>query len=389
MSEPAAVDLAPILQILLAGAALAAIALAWLQLRARKQSPAHWLRAVTVLTLFLTFDLVLFGAFTRLTDSGLGCPDWPGCYGSASPVGAHADISAAQAAMPSGPVTHHKAWIEMVHRYMATGVGALILVLTVLTWRQWRRAGPGASTLNPWWPTATLAWVCVQGAFGALTVTMKLFPAIVTLHLLGGLLLLALLALQSQWQTRALAGTPPVSVDAGTRVFLLLASGLLVLQLALGGWVSTNYAVLACTDFPTCQGSWWPAMRFDQGFEIWRSLGMTGEGTAISFAALTAIHYAHRLMAYVVLVVLALLAWRLARIDGLRRLARWIGGLAALQLATGLGNVVLGWPLIAALLHTGGAAALVVVITWAVASTRSAQQQASPSRVALPMGSLR
>ncbi|MCB2002512.1 MAG: COX15/CtaA family protein, partial [Rhodoferax sp.] len=164
MSEPAAVDLAPILQILLAGAALAAIALAWLQLRARKQSPAHWLRAVTVLTLFLTFDLVLFGAFTRLTDSGLGCPDWPGCYGSASPVGAHADISAAQAAMPSGPVTHHKAWIEMVHRYMATGVGALILVLTVLTWRQWRRAGPDASTLNPWWPTATLAWVCVQGA---------------------------------------------------------------------------------------------------------------------------------------------------------------------------------------------------------------------------------
>ncbi|MCB2041868.1 MAG: COX15/CtaA family protein [Rhodoferax sp.] len=389
MSEPAAVDLAPILQILLAGAALAAIALAWLQLRARKQSPAHWLRAVTVLTLFLTFDLVLFGAFTRLTDSGLGCPDWPGCYGSASPVGAHADISAAQAAMPSGPVTHHKAWIEMVHRYMATGVGALILVLTVLAWRQWRRAGPDASTLNPWWPTATLAWVCVQGAFGALTVTMKLFPAIVTLHLLGGLLLLALLALQSQWQTRALAGTPPVSVDAGTRVFLLLASGLLVLQLALGGWVSTNYAVLACTDFPTCQGSWWPAMRFDQGFEIWRSLGMTGEGTAISFAALTAIHYAHRLMAYVVLAVLALLAWRLARIDGLRRLARWIGGLAALQLATGLGNVVLGWPLIAALLHTGGAAALVVVITWAVASTRSAQRQASPSRVALPMGSLR
>ena len=389
MSEPAAVDLAPILQILLAGAALAAIALAWLQLRARKQSPAHWLRAVTVLTLFLTFDLVLFGAFTRLTDSGLGCPDWPGCYGSASPVGAHADISAAQAAMPSGPVTHHKAWIEMVHRYMATGVGALILVLTVLAWRQWRRAGPGASTLNPWWPTATLAWVCVQGAFGALTVTMKLFPAIVTLHLLGGLLLLALLAMQSQWQTRVLAGMPPVLVDAGTRVFLLLASGLLVLQLALGGWVSTNYAVLACTDFPTCQGSWWPAMRFDQGFEIWRSLGMTGEGTVISFAALTAIHYAHRLMAYAVLVVLALLAWRLARIDGLRRLARWIGGLAALQLATGLGNVVLGWPLIAALLHTGGAAALVVVITWTVASTRSAQQQASPSRVALPMGSLR
>jgi cytochrome c oxidase assembly protein subunit 15 len=307
MTEPAAVDLAPILQILLAGAAVAAVALGWLQLRARRQSPAHWLRAATVLTLFLTFDLVLFGAFTRLTDSGLGCPDWPGCYGSASPVGAKADISAAQAAMPSGPVTHHKAWIEMVHRYMATGVGALILVLTVVSWRRWWRVRPGTTAPSPWWPTATLVWVCVQGAFGALTVTMKLFPAIVTLHLLGGLLLLALLAIQAQSQTRALAGTPPISVDAATRFVMLLASTLLVLQLALGGWVSTNYAVLACTDFPTCQGSWWPSMRFDEGFQLWRALGMTGDGSAvISFPALTAIHYAHRLMAYVVLLVLAL-----------------------------------------------------------------------------------
>ncbi len=380
MSEPAAVDLAPILQILLAGAALAAVALVWLRLRARRHSPAHWLRAVTVLTLFLTFDLVLFGAFTRLSDSGLGCPDWPGCYGSASPVGAKADISAAEAAMPSGPVTQHKAWIEMVHRYMATGVGALILVLTVLSWRQRLRARPGAATPNPWWPTATLAWVCVQGAFGALTVTMKLFPAIVTLHLLGGLLLLAMLALQVQWQTRALAGTTPVTVDGATRGLLLLSTGLLVLQLALGGWVSTNYAVLACTDFPTCQGSWWPPMRFDEGFEIWRALGMTGDGAIISFAALTAIHYAHRLMAYAVLAVLALLAWRLSRFADLRPVSRWIGGLAALQLATGLGNVVLGWPLIAALLHTGGAAALVVAITWAMsASSVSGANSAMPS----------
>lgn len=388
MNEPAAVDLAPILQILLAGAALAAVALAWLRLRARRQSPAHWLRAATVLTLFLTFDLVLFGAFTRLSDSGLGCPDWPGCYGSASPVGAKADISAAQAAMPSGPVTHKKAWIEMVHRYMATGVGALILILTVVSWRQRLRAGPGTPAVNPWWPTVTLAWVCVQGAFGALTVTMKLFPAIVTLHLLGGLFLLALLALQAQWQTRALSGTAPVTVDAGTRIFLLFASGLLVLQLALGGWVSTNYAVLACTDFPTCQGSWWPSMRFAEGFEIWRALGMTGDGSVISFPALTAIHYVHRLMAYLVLVVLVVLAWRLSRFDGLRQVSRWIGGLALLQLATGLSNVVLGWPLIAALLHTGGAAALVVVITWALAASRVARSP-STTMAEMPAGSLR
>jgi cytochrome c oxidase assembly protein subunit 15 len=139
-----------------------------------------------LLTLFLTFDLVLFGAFTRLTDSGLGCPDWPGCYGKASPLGASAEIAAAQSAMPSGPVTHGKAWVEMVHRYLATGVGVLILTLAMASWLQRRRGGSTAG-VSPWWPTVTLVWVCLQGAFGALTVTMKLFPAIVTLHLLGGL----------------------------------------------------------------------------------------------------------------------------------------------------------------------------------------------------------
>lgn len=372
MRDAAGVDLAPILQILLAGAAVAAVAMGWLQLRARRQSPGQWLRALTVLTLFLTFDLVLFGAFTRLSDSGLGCPDWPGCYGNASPVGAKTDITAAQTVMPDGPVTHHKAWIEMVHRYMATGVGALILVLVVAGWRQWRRNPACASQVHPWWPTATLLWVCVQGAFGALTVTMKLFPAIVTLHLLGGLLLLVLLTIQAQKQGQGVSGTLPVAVDGRTRLFLWLAATLLVVQLALGGWVSTNYAVLACSDFPTCQGSWWPPMRFDQGFEVWRALGMTGDGALVSFAALTAIHYTHRLMAYLVLAVLFVLAFRLSRIDGLQRQARWIGALAALQLASGLGNVVLGWPLVAALLHTGGAAALVVVMTWTLSASRSA-----------------
>ena len=388
MSEPAAVDLAPILQILLAGAAVAAVPLGWLQLRARRQSPGRWLHALTVLTLFLTFDLVLFGAFTRLTDSGLGCPDWPGCYGNASPAGASSHISAAQAVMPDGPVTHHKAWIEMVHRYMATGVGALILTLTVAGWRQWRRNPVRSSQVHPWWPTVTLLWVCVQGAFGALTVTMKLFPAIVTMHLLGGLLLLVLLTIQAQRQGQGVHGLPPVSIDGRTRRLLWLVAALLLLQLALGGWVSTNYAVLVCSDFPTCQGSWWPSMRFDQGFEVWRPLGMTGDGTLVSFAALTAIHYTHRLMAYVVLAALWLLALRLSRNPGLRPQARWIAVLAVLQLASGLGNVVLGWPLLAALLHTGGAAALVLVITWALAASRAVPVHDTVGR-AVALGGLR
>ena len=367
----ASVDLAPILQVMLAGVLVAAIALAWVWLRTPRNGSRHWLRSVTLLTLFLTFDLVLFGAFTRLSDSGLGCPDWPGCYGNASPVGAKAQIHAAQSAMPSGPVTHGKAWIEMVHRYLATGVGALILILTVASWRQHLRRTAPSDGPGPWWPTVTLLWVCVQGAFGAFTVTMRLFPAIVTLHLLGGVLLLVLLTNQVARQWAGSDGAArPVQIDRMTHVGLLLAAALLAIQLALGGWVSTNYAVLACTGFPTCQGSWWPEMRFDQGFQIWRELGMTSTGETLSFAALTAIHYVHRLMAYVVLAALGLLAWRLSRFDGLHKVSRWIAALAAMQLATGLSNVVLDWPLIAALLHTGGAAALVVCLTWAICTSR-------------------
>jgi len=152
---------------------------------------------------------------------------------------------------------------------------------------------------------------------------------------------------------------------------LLVTFALLVLQVGLGGWVSTNYAVLACTDFPKCQGSWWPDMNFEQGFEIWRSLGLTGAGEAISFAALTAIHYVHRLMALMVLGLLAALAWRLHRLPDLRQPARWLAWLAMLQLLTGLSNVVLGWPLLAAVLHTGGAAALVLALTWLVTASQA------------------
>src|SRR5881397_1699144 len=181
-----AYDLAPLASIALVGVLLALLPVAWVWRRERGQGASARLSALTWLTLFLTFDLVLFGAFTRLTDSGLGCPDWPGCYGNASPLGAQSQIDAAQAAMPSGPVTHHKAWIEMVHRYLATGVGVLIAVLALFSWLAARgRHLP----ISPWWATATLAWVCVQGAFGALTVTMKLYPLIVTAHLLGGLVL--------------------------------------------------------------------------------------------------------------------------------------------------------------------------------------------------------
>ena len=369
-------DLSPLARLMFGGAMLALAPLAWVWLRHRRATPLRQLQALTLLTLFLTFDLVMFGAFTRLTDSGLGCPDWPGCYGNASPIGANAHIAAAQSAMPTGPVTHGKAWVEMIHRYLATSVGVLILMLAVvgwIRWAGWTRRGRQESTrpINPWWPTLTLVWVCIQGAFGALTVTMKLFPAIVTLHLVGGLVLLALLCVQVVRAAQLERGRAPATISRGLRGLLWLSFALLALQVALGGWVSTNYAVLACTDFPMCQNSWWPLMNFQQGFELWRELGLTRAGEHISFSALTAIHYVHRIMAGVVLLLLGVLAWRLNRVAALRSPSRWLAALISLQLITGLSNVVLDWPLLAAVLHTGGAGALVVVMTWAVAASRT------------------
>ncbi|MFZ3141598.1 COX15/CtaA family protein [Polaromonas sp.] len=376
MSAQNLYDLSPALRLMVMGLAVALGPLAWIWARNKNAPVAHRLRVLTLVTLFLTFDLVIFGAFTRLTDSGLGCPDWPGCYGSASPVGAQLHIEAAQSAMPTGPVTHSKAWIEMIHRYLATGVGVLILTLALVTFmarREQRRGAKNSSPehiLSPWWPIATLAWVCLQGAFGALTVTMKLFPAIVTLHLLGGLVLLALLRAQSVRYAQVQEQSTPAILSTSTRRFLLAAFALLWLQIALGGWVSTNYAVLACTGFPACQGSFWPVMDFSQGFTLWRELGAGHDGGYISFQALTAIHYVHRMAAYAVFVALMLLSFSLYSVPALRQQARWLAALTLLQVATGLSNVVLGWPLLAAVAHTGGAAALVVVLTGIVFSSR-------------------
>ncbi len=368
-------NLSPAIRLMITGLIVALGPLAWVWLRKRNSPVAQRLRMLTLVTLFLTFDLVVFGAFTRLTDSGLGCPDWPGCYGHASPVGAQLHIEAAQAAMPSGPVTHPKAWIEMIHRYLATGVGVMILTLTVTSWLERSRV-----QISPWWPTLTLLWVCLQGAFGALTVTMKLFPVIVTLHLLGGMVLLALLKVQSVRYAQAQGEQASVPLKGTTHALVRAAVALLWLQIALGGWVSTNYAVLACTEFPACQNSLWPAMNFSEGFTLWRALGASADGGNISFQALTAIHYVHRLSAYLVFTVLLALAWRLYRLSALRSQAKWLAGLTVLQVATGLGNVLLGWPLAAAVLHTGGAAALVIVLTGVVAGSRNALGTVSASK---------
>jgi heme a synthase len=360
-----AVDAGLTLRIALLGACLAMLPLLWTWWRQRRvlalpatSRPAQrpWLAAITLTTLVLTFDLVLFGSFTRLTDSGLGCPDWPGCYGAVTPLGAREQIDAAERAMPSGPVTQGKAWIEMLHRYFATAVGALITLMTVQSWRERRTAA-----LSPWWATATLVWVIVQGAFGALTVTMKLYPAIVTTHLMLGLGLLALLAVQWGLHRRAAASSSTLTLPARALRVVWLMAVLLVVQLALGGWVSTNYAVLACQDFPTCHGRWWPSMNFSEGFTIARELGRSADGVGfLPMEALTAIHVVHRMFAFLVAAValwVVRLLWPWAEA---RRMALALLTLVLWQVASGISNVVLGWPMGAALAHIAGAAAWVI-----------------------------
>ena len=347
----------------LTGLALIALAIvsvvlmvAWWRGGLRRRSRAQRVAALAGLTLFLCFDLVVFGAYTRLSDSGLGCPDWPGCYATASPVAAAQPIAQAQALAPEGPVSERKAWIEMIHRYFAMALGALIiLMLAAAVHARGARAGALAGV--------TLAWVIAQGVFGALTVTWKLYPAIVTGHLLGGMGLLALLSLQAPER----AGDAPRG--ARDRWALGLAALALLLQVALGGWVSTNYAVLACTGFPQCNGQWWPAMNWPEGFTFARELGRRADGAPIAMTALVAIQWTHRLFA---LVFVAAMGWLVARLwrrgEAARRRAVIIGGLVVIQLATGLSNVVLGWPLVAALAHTAGAAALVICIGFEIAA---------------------
>ena len=349
------------------GVASVVLMVAWWRGGLRHKSRSQRVAALAGVTLFLCFDLVVFGAYTRLSDSGLGCPDWPGCYATSSPVAAAEHIAPAQALAPEGPVTEKKAWIEMIHRYFAMALGTLIiLMLAAAALARDARARTLAGV--------TLAWVLLQGAFGALTVTWKLYPAIVTGHLLGGMGLLALLALQAP-RAGTGAATPRGPLD---RWALGLAALALLLQIALGGWVSTNYAVLACTGFPQCNGRWWPAMNWSEGFTLARELGRRVDGAPIAMTALVAIQWTHRLFA---VVFTAAMGWLVARLwrrgNPSRRQAVIILGLVVVQWATGLSNVVLGWPLVAALAHTAGAAALVICIGFEIAAALNSRTRVS------------
>jgi cytochrome c oxidase assembly protein subunit 15 len=309
--------------------------------------------AVSVLALCV----ILLGAYVRLSDAGLGCPDWPGCYGHlVAPTSEHA-VAAANEAHPARPVHTGKAWKEMVHRYLAGSLGLAILALAVIAWRNRGRGLPVVL------PTLLVGLVAVQALLGMWTVTLLVNPAIVTAHLAGGVATLALL----WWLTLRQGGLRSGPVAAGSASLRPWAiGGLLVVvgQILLGGWTSSNYAALACTDFPTCHsGQWWPAADFAEGFTLWRPLGVDYEFGVLDSPARTAVHLAHRLGAVVVALyvgTLGVLVVRNAASAVERRVGLALLAILALQIALGITNVVGQLPLPVAVAHNGGAALLLL-----------------------------
>ena len=311
-------------------------------------------RVIVLVALVLAGCVITLGAYVRLSDAGLGCPDWPGCYGHllGVPEQAH-DVAAAQQAFPGVPVQAPKAWKEMVHRYAAGTLGLLIATLAVMSW--WPRSDVHAVR----WTTLLLGLVAMQAALGMWTVTQLLKPVIVTLHLLGGMgiwvVLWGLWLRQDRPQSRLLTRVP------NWRLLAWGIVGLVLLQVALGGWTSSNYAAVACTDYPTCQGRWWPEMDWHHAFTLDRALGQTAQGEGLPLSALTAIHWLHRWFAWVVVVSVLLWARRLWTVAMLRGYAVALVLAVLLQLSLGLLNVFLQWPLSLAVLHNSGAACLLAV----------------------------
>ncbi|WP_374334874.1 heme A synthase [Leeia sp.] len=309
-------------------------------------------RKLVIWTTLITALLLALGAYVRLSDAGLGCPDWPGCYGKLSPAHAAEEISAAQQAHPTGPVSMGKAWKEMIHRFVASGVGLLIIAITVMAWRQRERLQQ-----SPLLASVLLPLVIFQGLLGMWTVTLLLKPAIVTSHLIGGMTLLGLLswlAMRQVFTKHAASG----SEYRHLRGLALLALLVLACQIILGGWVSTNYAATVCSDFPTCQGQWWPQTDFRHAFHVLRELGETPDGQMLTQANLTAIHMVHRLGALLTLLVVGAFAWRAQHAYGLTRHARIVLALLLLQVSLGIGNILLQLPLAVAVAHNLVAALL-------------------------------
>ncbi len=309
----------------------------------------------------LTIVVVVLGAFTRLVDAGLGCPDWPGCYGHLLwPIQEH-NVERANELWPDHPVEHDKTWPEMVHRYFAGTLGLFVVAIVAVAWK--RREDPEHPFRLPVFLLFVVVW---QALFGMWTVTLKLWPQIVTLHLMGGMTVLSLIWLlvlrldNQRWQLSARVQQQAPSLKAWALVGLVLVA----VQVMLGGWVAANYAAYACVDFPTCRGQWWPEMDLARGFDIFQTIGPNYLGGLLESDARVAIHFIHRLGALVVSLALLALCLRLVLVGDRRFTTMAVVILAALvlQVALGITNVILHIPLSVAVMHNAGGGLLLLTL---------------------------
>ena len=315
---------------------------------------------VALFSCALALIVVVLGAYTRLSDAGLGCPDWPGCYGHLLGVPESTqEIELAETEFPQRAVEQGKAWKEVIHRYFAGALGLLILLLAIVAWKN-RRLVSQPVVL----PVFLVGLVIFQALLGMWTVTLLLKPVIVMLHLLGGLAILSLL----WWLVlNTKPNSQPIAQNAFSSMRSLLVIGLLLLlgQILLGGWTSANYAALACPDFPTCQGQWWPDTDFKEGFVFWRGLGINYEFGVLENPARTAIHMSHRIMAIIVAVYWLYLLLRIFT-GSVTSSVRTVAGITLLlllvQLVLGVSNIVMQLPIAVAVMHNCGAALLLLAV---------------------------
>jgi len=316
------------------------------------------IQKLALLATLTAFCVIVLGAYVRLSHAGLGCPDWPGCYGHITWPGHEHEIDAANQSFPERPVETHKAWKEMVHRYLAGALVLMVLLINVLAWKPTLRHQqlklPAASIL---------ILILFQAALGMWTVTLKLLPMVVTAHLLGGMTTFALLL----WFTLKSGRSGRYNASHSIRKLRpLIISGVavLIVQIFLGGWTSANYSALACPDFPTCHNSWWPQADYLEAFRIWREVGVDYEGGVLDLDARVAIHWSHRIWAVVTFLWLGFLSIRLLKTPVLERAG--IGLLAILftQVGLGISNIVFYLPLPVAVLHNGVAALLLAMLIW-------------------------
>lgn len=312
-------------------------------------------RAMVFIGAVLALSVVTLGAYVRLTDAGLGCPDWPGCYGELTVPQSEAAIKLAHSAYPHSTLEVGKAWREMAHRYLAGTLGLIVLAIMILAWRTQREL-----KTSPWTSTFLLVLIAFQAMLGMWTVTMLLKPVIVSAHLIGGMSTLAMLTWLAHRHWGYYSGT---IVSSKMQIYSIRISLLILLmQIILGGWTSTNYAALACTDFPTCHGHWLPEMDFNDAFHLVRDLGQSADGGVLSLASLTAIQWTHRVGAFVTLIFIGGLALSLLKYWQLSKLGLVILVILCVQIGLGIANLLLHLPLVLAVAHNFTAGLLLVTL---------------------------